>query len=163
MPEWSTAELCDRYGEKLTCADPVFLHYGGIASFHGEMKVIKLFEDNSLVRQLLETPGQDRVLVVDGGGSTRCALVGDQLAFLAIQNHWAGILVYGCIRDSLIINTMDIAIKALNTCPVKSHKRGIGEEVSQTRFAGTLFRTGDFIYADGDGILLGKENLLQLR
>jgi len=159
MPDWSTADLWDRYGDQLTCADPVFLHYGGKSAFRGEMKIIKLFEDNSLVRQLLQMPGHDRVLIVDGDGSTRCALVGDQLASLAIQNHWAGILVYGCIRDSQIISTMDIAIKALNTCPVKSHKKGGGEEVSQTRFAGITFRTGDFIYADADGILLSDEKL----
>jgi regulator of ribonuclease activity A len=154
-----TADLCDQYGEKLLCADPVFIQFGLKKTFFGEITTIKLFEDNSLVRERLNMQGYGKVLVIDGGGSTRCALVGDQLAELAIKNDWEGILVNGCIRDSFIINKMKISIKAINTSPVKSIKHLTGEYDIPVKFAGINFYPGHFLYSDEDGLLVSIEKL----
>lgn len=104
-----TADLCDAHEDKLAVVAPMFASYGGRPSFGGPIATLKIFEDNSFVRKALEGPGNGRVLVIDGGASMRCALVGDQLAELAVKNGWAGILVYGCIRDSKAIGEMDLA------------------------------------------------------
>jgi regulator of ribonuclease activity A len=98
--DFKTADLCDEFEQSVEVAEPLLRDYGGTTSFYGSLATVKVFEDNVLVREALETAGQGRVLVVDGGGSTRCALVGDQLAHLAYENGWAGIIVDGCIRDS---------------------------------------------------------------
>ncbi len=157
---FQTADLYDEYFDHLRCATPIFKSFGQKTSFWGEITTLKLFEDNSLVRKQLETNGKDKVLVIDGGGSLRCALVGDKLAQLAIDNAWAGIVVYGCIRDSRIINDMNLGIRALNTCPVKSVKRNIGEHDIVVSFAGIEFIPGNFVYIDQDGILVSKKRLL---
>ena len=96
----ATADLCDKHIDKLQVAEPIFIDFGSITSFEGEVHTLKVFEDNTLVRAALENDGTGKVLVVDGGGSFRCALVGDNLAALAIQNNWRGMVVFGCIRDS---------------------------------------------------------------
>ncbi len=158
---FQTADLSDLHPNDLNCVSPIFKSFGKKTSFWGEITTLKLFEDNSLVRKQLETNGRGKVLVVDGGGSLRCALVGDRLAQLAIDNQWEGIVVYGSIRDSKIINTMNVAIKALNTCPIKSIKRNIGEENISVKFAGIQFIPGNFIYADEDGILVSDKKLLK--
>ncbi|MEQ9229517.1 MAG: ribonuclease E activity regulator RraA [Cyclobacteriaceae bacterium] len=159
MLDFATADLWDQHGDKLLCVDSIFRYYGSKKAFYGEVVTLKLFEDNSLVRHQLEQEGENRVLVVDGGGSLRCALVGDQLAQLAIDNCWAGLIVNGCIRDSAEIDRMNVGIKALNTCPVKSVKKGLGELGIDVRFGGLCFKNGDFLYADKDGILLSKVKL----
>ncbi len=123
---FTTADLWDEHEIHLSCVDPIFTHFGTKKTFSGQIITLQLFEDNSLVRKHLESDGTGKVLIIDGGGSLRCALIGDQLATLAIQNNWEGIIVNGSIRDSSIINTMNIAIKALNTTPVKSVKRNQG-------------------------------------
>ena len=115
---------------------------------------MKVFEDNVLVRKALEEPGAGRVLVVDGAGSQRCALVGDRLAALAADNGWAGIVVYGCIRDSAVIKTIDVGVKALGTHPKKSIKRGLGERDVTVFFGGLRWQPGDRLHADADGIVL---------
>lgn len=163
--DFQTADLCDQHegllGEgRLRVAAPVFRSYGGRRSFCGPIVTLKLFEDNSLVRSTLETPGAGRVLVVDGGGSERCALVGDQLALLGVRNTWAGILVNGCIRDSRAISAMEIGVLALATHPQKSVKRGIGEAEVPVSFAGVTFRPGEFLYADDDGVLVSPHPLI---
>ena len=129
-------------------------------AFSGKITTIKLFEDNSFVRKQLESNGKGKVLVVDGGASLRCALVGDKLAELAITNKWEGIIVNGCIRDSYLINQMDIAIKAINTSPVKSIKRNIGKMNIPVNFSGVTFIPGQFVYSDNDGVLISKKSLL---
>jgi len=154
-----TADLYDQYGDRLQVVEPLFRHFGVKPSFFGPIATVKVFEDNSLVRAELETPGQNRVLVVDGGGSLRCALVGDLLAELAINNGWAGLLVFGCIRDSATINKMDIGIKALNTNPAKSLKLGAGQRDLPVKFAQTTFTPGAFLYADEDGIVVAVKEL----
>ena len=120
---FKTADLCDEHSDTLSVAAPMFRDYGQRISFDGQITTVKCFEDNSLVREQLETQGNGRVLVVDGGGSMRCAMVGDMLAKLGADNNWSGILVYGCIRDSGVIATIDIGVKAMATHPLKSVKK----------------------------------------
>jgi regulator of ribonuclease activity A len=158
---FTTADLGDEHGTLLSCVDPIFNHFGNKKKFSGKISTLKLFEDNSLVRKQLELDGKGKVLVIDGGGSLRCALVGDQLAALAIQNNWEGIIVNGCIRDSELINSMNIGIKALNTCPIKSVKRNQGEVNIPVKFGGVTFISDDSIYVDADGILISIRNLLK--
>ncbi len=158
---FTTADLWDENETLLSCVDPVFNHFGDKKLFSGKIRTIKLFEDNSLVRKQLELDGKGKVLVIDGGGSLRCALVGDQLAELAIHNNWEGIIVNGCIRDSEVINSMNIGIKALNTSPVKSVKRNVGEIDIPVKFGSITFLPEHYVYADADGILVSEDNLLK--
>ena len=158
---FTAADLWDEHHEHLSCVDPIFRSFGNKKAFSGKITTLKLFEDNSLVRKQLESDGKGKVLVIDGGASLRCALVGDQLAALAIQNNWKGIVVNGCIRDSHLINSMDIGIRALNTSPVKSVKRNIGEIDISVKFGGVTFVSNDYIYVDLDGILISKRNLVK--
>ncbi|MES1944401.1 ribonuclease activity regulator protein RraA [Salinisphaera sp. PC39] len=156
---YPTTDLCDKYADELQIADPMFADLGGKLDFAGPISTIKCFEDNSKVREALEEPGKGRVLVVDGGGSDRCALLGDNLAQLAIDNDWAGVVVYGCIRDSAEIAEMPVAVKALATHPRKSNKQGIGERDVSVRFAGVSFEPGAWLYADADGIVVAGREL----
>ncbi|MBA1148759.1 ribonuclease E activity regulator RraA [Ectothiorhodospiraceae bacterium WFHF3C12] len=149
-----TTDLCDEHSDSLRIMAPIFLDYGRVRAFGGPVSTVKVFEDNSLVRAALEEPGQGRVLVVDGGGSTRCALLGDNLAELGRGNGWAGVVVYGCIRDSVDIAGIDIGVKALNTHPLKSVKKGVGERDVPVTFAGVTVQPGDYLYADEDGVIL---------
>lgn len=159
---FNTPDLCDRFADThhLQIADPLFRAFGGHTRFSGPITTIKVFEDNVLIRQTLEAKSADGVLVIDGGGSHRCALLGGNLARLACDNGWAGIIVYGCIRDSLEINALPIGIRALHTHPLRSHKRGTGDRDKQISFAGINFRTGFYLYADEDGIVVADERLV---
>ncbi|MCG3201074.1 MAG: putative 4-hydroxy-4-methyl-2-oxoglutarate aldolase [Gammaproteobacteria bacterium] len=156
---FTTPDLYDAHEKDVQVAEPLFRNYGGAGRFSGSIATLRLHEDNSLVRTALEAPGNGRVLVIDGGGSLRCALVGDQLAVLAAKNGWAGIVVNGCIRDSVEIGRMDIGIKALNTNPRKSVKNGAGDRDVPVTFAGVTFRPGEFVYADEDGLLVCARRL----
>lgn len=155
---FKTPDLCDQHedclGKTLRVVAPMFRAYGARGSFSGEIVTLKLFEDNTLVREVLGEAGNGKVLVVDGGGSLRCALVGDQLAVLAQKNGWEGIVVYGCIRDSGDINQIDIGVRALNTHPQKSIKRGVGERDLAVTFGGVTFHPGEYLHADEDGVLV---------
>lgn len=155
-----TADLCDAHEDKLAVVAPMFASYGGRSAFGGPITTLKLFEDNSLVRKVLEGPGAGRVLVIDGGASMRCALVGDQLAELAVKNGWAGILVYGCIRDSKAIGEMDLGVFALGTHPRKTVKRNIGEIDLAVSFGGVTFHPEHYVYADEDGVVVSASALL---
>jgi len=157
---FKTADLCDDHADQLQIAEPLFRDYGGLEAFSGPIATIKAFEDNSQVRIALETPGRGRVLVVDGGGSRRCAMVGDQLALLAHQNNWNGIVMYGCVRDSKDIAEIPIGLKALTTHPLKSQKRNEGQRDITVRFAGVDFIPGHHIYADADGIVMAAVALI---
>lgn len=159
-----TADLLDTHEEALRAGTlhvvtPMFRSYGGRTALSGVISTLKLFEDNSLVRIALSEPGQGRVLVVDGGGSLRCALVGDQLAELAVKNGWAGIVVYGCIRDSRAIGGMDIGVFALATHPLKSIKKNVGEADIPVAFGGVTFVPGHYLYADEDGVIVSQNSL----
>jgi len=155
----ATADLYDQHGEALQIAAPVFRDYGGDIVFEGPVVTLKVFEDNSLVRSALEEPGDGRVLVVDGGGSLRCALVGDMLAELGRKNGWAGIVVYGCVRDAAVMAQMSIGIKALGTNPRKSVKKGEGTRDVTLRFADLVVEPGQYLYADHDGIVIARHKL----
>jgi regulator of ribonuclease activity A len=157
---FKTADLCDQFESEIEVCEPLFGDFGGRMDFSGRIATIKCFEDNSLVRTLTGEPGAGRVLVVDAGGSTRRAVLGDLLAQKAVQTGWSGILVYGCIRDSAAIGEMQLGVKALATHPLKTDKRGEGQRDLAVRFAGVLFRPGDWLYADEDGVIVAKRDLL---
>lgn len=155
----ATADLYDEHGDALQVATPMFNNYGGRTQFSGQIVTVKCHEDNSHVRGSLEQAGEGKVLVVDGGGSLRCALVGDMLAELGIKNGWVGAIVYGCIRDSKAIGEMDFGLKAINTNPKKSVKKDIGERDVVVHFADVTFTPGAYVYADEDGIVVSETAL----
>lgn len=159
MP-FQTADLCDAHEGQARVVAPLFRSFGGRRAFGGPIATLKIFEDNSLVRTALEQPGNGRVLVIDGGGSLRCALVGDQLALLGVKNGWSGVIVYGCIRDSRTIAEMDLGVFALATHPMKSIKRGVGESDIPVTFGGVTFVPGQYVYADEDGTIVSEQPLL---
>ncbi len=156
---FKTADLYDDHGSSLQVCEPLFQHYGGNKSFCGPLVTIKCFEDNSLVGETLGTPGDGRVLVVDAGGSKRCAMLGDRLAQKGVDNGWAGVVMFGCIRDAEDIGAMPIGVMALATIPRKSIKKGIGEKDLDVCFAGVTFCSGEWLYADLDGIVVSKHQL----
>jgi regulator of ribonuclease activity A len=155
----ATTDLCDAHEDKVRVAAPIFRSYGGKPAFCGPIATLKLFEDNGLVRQTLDTPGDGRVLVIDGGGSLRRALLGDQLAALAVKNGWAGVVVWGCIRDSVAIGAMDLGVLALATHPQKTVKKNLGDAGVPVSFAGVEFRPGEWLYADADGLVVSSVRL----
>lgn len=155
-----TTDLCDEYGPELQVAEPIFRSYGGSAKFWGQVVTVQVLDDNVLVRATLETPGHGRVLVVDGGGSLRTALVGDLVAALAQRNGWAGVVVYGCIRDSREISGINVGVMALATNPRRSEKKGLGQRDIPVTFAGVTFEPGQYLYADADGIVIANRDLL---
>lgn len=164
MGSLATAEACDTNAALLASGDirvlpPIFKIYGQCRAFSGPIATLKVFEDNVLVRELLETRGEGRVLVIDGGGSMRCALLGGNLGQLAQNMGWAGVVVNGCIRDVDEINGCDIGVRALASHPQKSNKKGIGEKHIPIHVAGTVIRDGEWLYADSDGILISKAEL----
>jgi regulator of ribonuclease activity A len=156
---FTTADLCDSYPDLVHVAEPVLHNYGGVIRFGGEMETLQVFEDNALVREVLETAGRGRVLVVDGRGSLRTALVGGQLAALAQANRWSGVVVNGCIRDSAEIAELAVGIRALATAPVRSSKTGAGTRGTPITFAGLTFTPGEYLYADEDGVLVANRSL----
>lgn len=161
---FATCDLCDANEDKiasgaLSVLPPVFQKFGKRQAFSGPAATLKVFEDNVLVRAALETAGDGRVLVVDGGGSLRCALVGGNLGVLAEKNGWAGIIVNGCIRDSEEINACDIGVRALATHPQRSIRKGVGERDLRVTIAGVAVNPGDWIYADADGVLVSTQKL----
>lgn len=149
-----TTDLCDAHDGTVRVVEPMFSSFGGRPAFFGRIATLKLFEDNSLVRTALESFGEGRVLVIDGGGSLRRALVGDQLAALGVKNGWAGIIVYGCIRDSRAIGEMGIGVFAIDTHPMKTVKRNVGEADIPVNFGGVTFTPGEWLYADEDGVIV---------
>ncbi len=158
MTQICTPDLCDEYPE-VAVVDPIFSNYGGLDAFGGEIVTIKCFEDNSVVKDQVGQPGNGRVLVVDGGGSMRNALLGDMLAEKAADNGWAGIIVYGCIRDVDVIMETELGVQALGTHPRKTEKRGIGDLNVPVTFGGVTFRPGMFVYADNNGIIVSEKAL----
>mgnify|MGYP001600463835 CR=1 FL=1 len=152
-----TSDISDELHPNVQYLEPIYQRYGAKVDFFGAIYTIKCFEDNSLVREVLDTDGKGRVLVVDAGGSKRCAMLGDQLADKAVKNNWSGVVMYGLIRDSEMINQMPIGVRALGTHPLKSVKKGLGEANLVLRFSGAEFTPGEYLYADQDGIIITKE------
>ncbi|HEX9811080.1 MAG TPA: ribonuclease E activity regulator RraA [Burkholderiales bacterium] len=154
-----TADLCDRHGDQLQVVDPIFHSYGGRPAFAGRIATVKVHEDNKLVRAELEKDGSGQVLVIDGGGSLRAALVGGNIAKLAADNRWSGIIVYGCIRDAIEVAEAPIGVLALAACPVKPKKNGFGEVGVAVHFGGVTFKPGGYVYADEDGVVVAPGKL----
>ncbi|TFV48121.1 ribonuclease E activity regulator RraA [Blastococcus sp. TF02A-35] len=154
---FATTDISDAHPEGQVC-DPVFQIFGGAVSFSGPITTLKVFEDNTLVKQAVESPGEGRVLVVDGGGSRRCGLVGGNLAAAAAANGWAGIVVNGCIRDADELGEQPVGVRALAAMPRKS-QRGLhsGQAGIPVVFAGVVFREGEWLCADRDGIVVLPE------
>lgn len=157
---FSVPDICDEYLPQLQVLEPLFRPYGGRLKFCGEIVTIKCFEDNSLVKQNLATDGTGKVMVVDGGGSLQCALLGDMLGAMAAKNGWRGLVINGCVRDVEILKTIDIGVSALNSYPRKSEKKGIGDLNIPIHFAGVDFKPGQYLYADENGIVVAREKLL---
>jgi regulator of ribonuclease activity A len=149
-----TADICDEFGAKaVVCAAPL-RHYGGQRLFSGHVATVRCFEDNTLVRATLGEPGIDRVLVVDGGGSLRTALMGDNIAELALANVWSGVIINGAVRDTGRLREFDLGILALGSNPRRSGKTGAGTAGEPVTFGGVTFTPGDIIYADDDGVVI---------
>lgn len=155
---FTTAALCDAYsGENyFQIAESLFMSFGGNAAFSGQITTLKTFEDNVLITAILEEKVHNRVLVIDGGGSQRCALIDANLAEIAVENGWQGIVIYGCLRNAAIIDTMPIGVRALNTHPLKSHKKDHGDRDLLVSFAGVNFKKDHYLYADNDGIIVSQ-------
>jgi len=163
--KFATTDICDAHEDliikgELRVATPIFKSYGALTQFHGPAVTLKVFEDNTWVRTLLDEPGRGRVLVIDGGGSLRCALVGGNLGVLAEKNGWAGIWVNGCVRDTAELVQSKVGIAAIAIHPQKSVKRNVGERDLVISMAGITVKPGDMIYADQDGILVSDKPLI---
>ncbi|XID74116.1 ribonuclease E activity regulator RraA [Alkanindiges sp. WGS2144] len=139
-----------------------FKNFGGRKAFGGEVVTVKCFEDNSRVKELLATEGQGKVLVVDGGASMRCALMGDLIGESAVKHNWAGVVIYGCVRDVDALAELDLGVQALAAIPQKSNRKGVGETGLELRFGGVIVAQGDYIYADNNGILVSSQKLIAL-
>lgn len=148
-----TPDLCDAYPEQVRVLEPMLSNFGAIEAFGGPIVTVKCFEDNSRVKELVAEPGNGRVMVVDGGGSMRCALLGDMLAEQAADNGWAGLVIYGCVRDVDVIGETRIGVQALAPIPIKSVRRGVGEVDLPVTFGGVTFRPGEYVYADNNGVI----------
>jgi len=153
---YRTADLCDAHGDIVQIAEPLFRHFGGRKAFAGSIQTVKAHEDNSLVRAALEDPGRGRVLVVDGGGSLRCAMLGDQLAQIAVKNGWAGVIVWGAVRDTDSLGSLDLGVMAIGAHPQKSIKRNEGRIGIPVHFAGVHWAPGAWAFADKDGIVVAE-------
>lgn len=161
-PPRPTADLCDAHEGQdgaLSVVRPVFRDFGGAVQFGGQMVTLRCADDNTKVREQLEQPGEGRVLVVDGGGSLRCALLGGNLAVLAAERGWSGIVVNGCVRDSAELRQAPVGIRALATHPRRSEKRSGGSVNVVLHFADAVFVPGHFLTADEDGMVLSASRL----
>lgn len=154
-----TPDLCDAYPDQVCVVEPMFANFGGRDSFGGKIVTIKCFEDNSFVKEQVEKPGDGKVLVVDGGGSLRCALLGDMLAEKAARNGWEGLVIYGCVRDVDVLAQTQVGVQALASHPMKSNKRNVGELDVVVTFAGVTFRPGEYVYADNNGVIVSPHAL----
>jgi regulator of ribonuclease activity A len=158
---WNTPDICDDFADQVNVLAPIYQNFGGKEAYYGEVETVKCFEDNSRVKELLATPGNGRVLVVDGGGSMRCALIGDLIAESAVKNGWSGIVIHGCCRDVHELKTMDFGVRALNSFPLKSTRKGVGEQGIEIEVGGVVIAPGMWIYADQTGIVVTPENVLK--
>lgn len=157
--EYTTADLFDRFENDLRVCEPIFRDFGGRRAFCGQAATVKCFEDNSEIKAILSEPGAGRVLVADAGGSLRCAMLGDLIAGSAVSNGWAGIVIWGCVRDTDALAAMDLGIKALAANPRKSIRLAMGQRDCPVSFAGVRFVPGDWVYADSDGIVVAERRL----
>jgi len=159
MSPFKTTDLYDDHLEALQVAAPIFRDFGGKTSFSGQMVTLKALEDNTFLKASFETHGKGKVLVVDGAGSLRAAMMGDVMAALGAGNGWEGVIIHGCIRDSADVGKVNIGVKALATIPRKTVKRNQGTLDIPLHFADVIFNPGEYVYADEDGIVLSKQKL----
>ncbi|WP_019630091.1 ribonuclease E activity regulator RraA [Actinomadura atramentaria] len=159
MTSFATADLIDDFGDELRSCETQFRQFGARTAFAGPIATVRCFRDNGLVKKRLNTPGEGRVLVVDGAGSTGSALMGDLIAAAAVENGWAGVVINGVVRDVATLRTLDLGIKALGSNPRKSAKDGAGAMDVPVEFGGVEFRPGDWLYSDEDGIVLAARAL----
>jgi regulator of ribonuclease activity A len=149
-----TADLCDSFPETVQVCEPMFTSYGSVTGFDGPISTVRVYEDNVLVREALEDLAPGSVLVVDGGGSRRCALLGDLLASIAASRGLAGIIINGCVRDSRELAGIEVGVLALATSPLRSRKQGEGQRDVPVRFGGLAWVPGQYVYADEDGVVV---------
>ena len=157
--EYNTSALCDIYLDQVDVVEPIFSNFGGRASFCGQVTTIKCFEDNALIRETLEQNGLGRILLIDGGGSLRKALMDAEIASLAEDNEWEGVIVYGCVREVDELEDMNLGIQALASIPIDATSQGVGELDIPVNFGGVSFLPEDYLYADNTGIILSSEPL----
>ncbi|EKE80898.1 ribonuclease E activity regulator RraA [Idiomarina xiamenensis] len=157
--EYNTSELCDLYPDMVDVVEPMFVHYGGRSSFGGQLVTIKCFEDKGLIEELVQQAGTGKVLLIDGGGSSRRALIDIGIAEQALDNDWEGIICYGAVRDVDALDELDLGIMALAAIPVGADNAGVGEADIAVNFAGVTFLPEDHVYADSTGIVLSAEPL----
>eukprot|EP00919_Chromeraceae_sp_WS-2016_P071565 GHVR01169455.1.p1 GENE.GHVR01169455.1~~GHVR01169455.1.p1 ORF type:complete len:205 (-),score=19.56 GHVR01169455.1:362-976(-) len=157
--EYNTSELCDIYTDLIDVLEPVFSNYGGRSSFGGKVVTIKCFENNGLIAEVVDTDGTGKVLVIDGGGSTRRALIDINIAEQAAKNNWEGIICFGSVRDVDALEDIDIGIQGLLSIPVGASTSNIGDSDLAINFAGVTFLPDDHIYADNTGVILSPEPL----
>jgi len=153
----ATADLVDQHGDAVHSCDVQLRQYGGRTSFGGLVRTVRCHQDNALVKQVLATPGQGQVLVVDGGGSLHTALMGDLIAASAVEHGWAGVVIHGAVRDVAALRELDLGVKALGSNPRKSAKRGAGEVDTAVSFGGVTFRPGQRLWSDEDGVVVLDE------
>lgn len=156
MTDQATADLYDELEEAVQSMPLQFRDVGGRIRFSGPVRTVRCYEDNALLKQVLGTPGEGAVLVIDGGGSLRSALLGDMIAQLAVDNGWAGVIVNGAVRDSAAVGQLPLGVKALGTNPRKSSKTGAGEADVVVEFGGVVFTPGRTVWCDEDGILVER-------
>ena len=154
-----TSELCDLYAEQVDVVEPIFSSFGGVSNFYGKVTTVKCFESNGLIAEVFEENGEGRVLVIDGGGAVRRGLIDAELAQLAVDNGWEGIIVYGAVRQIQQLENLDIGIHALAPIPVSADESSAGESDIPVNFGGVTFFPEDYIYADLTGIILSQEPL----
>ena len=154
-----TSELCDLYAEQVDVVEPIFSSFGGVSNFYGKVTTVKCFESNGLIAEVLEENGEGRVLVIDGGGAVRRGLIDAELAQLAVDNGWEGIIVYGAVRQIQQLENLDIGIHALAPIPVSADESSAGESDIPVNFGGVTFFPEDYIYTDLTGIILSQEPL----
>lgn len=150
----ATADILDDHGDKASVCEAELRQYGGVRAFEGPIATVRCYEDNLLLKELLAEPGEGRVLVVDGGGSVRVALVGDKVAALARDSGWAGIVVNGAVRDVATLPGVEVGLKALGSNPRRSAKEGTGEVGVPLVFGGITFSPGAMLYSDDDGVVV---------
>lgn len=153
-------ELCDHFPDLVRVAEAMMINFGGREAFGGEIVTVKTCEDNSMVKEQLNRPGVGKVLVVDGAGSMRRALLGDMIAESAVENGWEGVIVYGCIRDVNAIAQLDLGVQALGAQPLRSSRKGVGELNVDVSFAGITFVPGQYAYGDNNGLLVCAQQLI---
>jgi len=156
----STPDLSDAFPDDVSVLEPLLRNFGGITAFGGPISTVKCHEDNSLVKIALDEPGNGRVLVVDGGGSKRRALLGDQVAEKAVSNGWAGVIIHGCVRDVDVIATLPLGVQAIAANPLKTDKRNEGQRDVVLKFGGVDFIPGHYVYADNNGVIVAGKPLL---